>query len=467
MNLNRTCRIKIDIGAAANRLWPLLFFALLTACGARGAQPTPTPFPTPVVPKKPTYTVQRGPVVNTLEFRGRISPVTEDELFFETDGYVRDVHVAQGDLVKQGDLLAELEISDLDNQLAQAEVGQKTAELRLSQAAQENTDALAEARIALDKARLQLAQTRAKDVNGDVTIAQVEASQALQTVADAEQEYKESLERHQEWGERGEPQESVDAYARELDRARDRLTTDQVRLDQAVTARHNYTYTVQLQAKEVELAELRNDTLARGVDPLLAQEVEKARIDLQRIKSQIEDARLVAPFDGRVLSLSVREGNLVSGFKTVLVLGDPGALEITADLSAAELSQMSVGQQATIRLLNRPEQDWSGHARQLPYPFGGGAGSETDDETTTRITLDDPDVLLEIGELATIIIFLEQRDDALWLPPAAIRSFQGRDFVVIQDGDVQLRSDVRVGLESEERIEVLEGVEEGQVVIGP
>jgi multidrug efflux pump subunit AcrA (membrane-fusion protein) len=234
-----------------------------------------------------------------------------------------------------------------------------------------------------------------------------------------------------------------------------------------VTARRNYTYTVQLQAKEVELAELRNDTLARGVDPLLAQEVEKARIDLQRIKSQIEDARLVAPFDGRVLSLSAREGNLVSGFKTVLVLGDPGALEITADLSADELSQRSVGQQATIRLLNRPEQDWSGHVRQLPYPYGGGAGSETDDETTTRITLDDPDVLLEIGELATVIIFLEQRDDALWLPPAAIRSFQGRDFVVIQDGDVQLRSDVRVGLESEERIEVLEGVEEGQVVIGP
>ncbi len=38
---------------------------------------------------------------------------------------------------------------------------------------------------------------------------------------------------------------------------------------------------------------------------------------------------------------------------------------------------------------------------------------------------------------------------------------------MIQDGDMQLRSDVRVGLESEERIEVLEGVEEGQVVIGP
>jgi multidrug efflux pump subunit AcrA (membrane-fusion protein) len=467
MNSNRTNRKKSSFTNAAKLTCPLLFLVLLSACGGRGARPTPTPFPTPVVPEKPTYTVQRGPVVKTLEFRGRVSPVTEQELFFETDGYVRDVTVAQGDVVKQGTLLAALEISDLENQLAQVEVALRTAELRLAQAEQENADALAEARITLDKARLQLAQTQAKDVNADVTIAQVDLSQAVQAVADAEREYQESLERHQDWGERGEPQERVDAYARALDQARDNLTTAQARYDQAVTARNNYTYTVQLQAKEVELAELRTETLARGVDPLLAQDVEKARIDLQRIQGQIEDARLVAPFDGRVLSLSVREGNSVPAFKTVLVMGDPGALEITADLGADELSQMSIGQAATIRLLNRPEQDWSGHVRQLPYPYGGGGGSDTNDETTTRIALDDPSVTLEIGELATVSIFLEQRDNVLWLPPAAIRSFQGRDFVVIQDGDVQQRSDVRIGLESEERIEILEGVEEGQIVVGP
>ncbi len=466
MYSNRTSNKKSSCISAAKLLGSLLFLVLLTACGSRGAQPTPTPFPTPVVPEKPTYTVERGSVVKTLEFRGRVSPVTEQELFFETDGYVRDVHIALGDLVKEGDRLAELEISDLENQLAQAEVALQTAELRLRQAEQENADALAEARIALDKSQLQLAQTQAKDVNADVTIAEVNLSQALQAVADAEREYQESLERHQAWGEWGEPRERVDAYARALEQARDNLTTAQARYDEAVTARSNYTYTVQLQAKDTELAALRVKQLERGVDPLLAQEVEKARIDLRRIEGQIEDARLVAPFDGRVLSLSVREGNLVSAFKTVLVLGDPGALEITADLSADELSQMSVGQAATIRLLNRPEQDWSGQVRQLPYPYGGGGGSETDDETTTRIALDDASVTLEIGELATVIIFLEQRDDVLWLPPAAIRSFQGRDFVVIQEGDAQRRSDIRIGLESEERVEILEGVEEGQVAVG-
>jgi RND family efflux transporter MFP subunit len=458
---------KKKISVISVCLCSILLSILLTACGGGGAQPTPTFFPTPVVSEAPTYTVERGTVVKTLDFRGRVSPVTEQDLFFETDGYVRVVHVAQGDLVETGDLLAELEIGDLENQLAQTKVVLQTAELKLSQAKQENADALAEARITLDKAKLQLAQTEAQDVYGDVTIARVSLTQAEGAVTDAEREYQESLERHEDWGEWGEPQERVDAYARALDQARDNLTTAQARYGQAVTASKNHTFTVQLQAKEVELAGLRVTKLERGVDLLLAQEVEKARLDLQRIEGQIEDARLVAPFDGRVLSLSVREGNLATAYKTVLVLGDPGALEITADLGADELSQMTVGQTATIRLLNRPEQEYTGYVRQLPYPYGGGAGGQDNDDTATRIALDDPNVALELGELASASIFLEQKENVLWLPPQAIRSYQGRDFVVVRDGDVQRRVVVRLGLESEERVEIEDGVQEGQIVIGP
>jgi len=129
---------------------------------------------------------------------------------------------------------------------------------------------------------------------------------------------------------------------------------------------------------------------------------------------------------------------------------------------------MSVGQAATVRLLNRPEQEWSAQVRQLPYPYGGGAGEQSaEDDAAARITLDDPNVVLELGELAVVTIFLEQKQDVLWLPPAALRSFQGRDFVVIQEGQGQRRVDVRLGLESEERVEILEGLREGDVVIGP
>ena len=62
---------------------------------------------------------------------------------------------------------------------------------------------------------------------------------------------------------------------------------------------------------------------------------------------------------------------------------------------------------------------------------------------------------------------LEEKENVLWLPPAALRTFQGRTFVVVQDEDgSQRRVDVRTGIESNERVEILEGLEERQLIIG-
>ena len=101
-------------------------------------------------------------------------------------------------------------------------------------------------------------------------------------------------------------------------------------------------------------------------------------------------------------------------------------------------------------------------------PFVGGTDTSTTGNTdkSVHVALKDTNVQLEPGELATVLITLEQKDDALWLPPAAIRTFQGRDFVVIQDGATQRRVDVKLGIKGKDRVEVLEGVQAGQVVVG-
>ena len=54
----------------------------------------------------------------------------------------------------------------------------------------------------------------------------------------------------------------------------------------------------------------------------------------------------------------------------------------------------------------------------------------------------------------------------MWLPPAAIRNFEGRNFVVIQEGDAQRRQDVKLGVKNEDQVEILEGLEEGQTIVG-
>ena len=54
----------------------------------------------------------------------------------------------------------------------------------------------------------------------------------------------------------------------------------------------------------------------------------------------------------------------------------------------------------------------------------------------------------------------------LWLPPDAVRAFEGRRFVVVREGDRERRAAIRVGIETADKVEIAEGVKEGDVVVG-
>lgn len=81
----------------------------------------PTPVPTDVVPSKPTYEPQIGDVVDRREFFGRVAPVLNQELIFEIDGRVAEVFIDQYDEVSEGDVIAELDTSALEQQLLTAQ----------------------------------------------------------------------------------------------------------------------------------------------------------------------------------------------------------------------------------------------------------------------------------------------------------------------------------------------------------
>jgi hypothetical protein len=135
-------------------------------------------------------------------------------------------------------------------------------------------------------------------------------------------------------------------------------------------------------------------------------------------------------------------------------------------LGSEQLNEMSVGQPAAITLRNRLDEPFSGTVRQLPYAFSGGTASSDTNDSRVRIQFDNPPADLSLGELAAVIIVLEEKENVFWLPPAAIRTFQGRSFVVIQEAGGQRRADVRLGIQSADRVEILEGVAVGQTIVG-
>ena len=431
----------------------------MTGCsgGAAREEATPTPVPTPIVPTKPTYVVQRGEVVKTLEFSGRVSPVVEEELFFRTGGYVAHVYVTRNQEVKAGDILAELEITDLLNQLAQAQ-----ANLQATQMASERQVAEAEAN--LRTAELRLAQARAQDNDSQVTIAEVNLERARQALADAQEEYDKALNRT--W----EPDWVREGYARALHEAELNLRVAEANYQAAVQAREAQKYEIQILQLNVEQARRRLEEVQAGLD------IQQAQLTVQRLEAQVADARIVAPFDGIVLSLNLAEGRLVDAYRVVMSVADPTQLEVSANLDQTQLEGLTEGMPATAELTSRPGETISATIRRLPYPYGSGgratssAGTAvTEEDTSTRVTLDPKSRIgYKLGDLVHVTVVLERKADVLWLPPQAIRTFEGRKFVVVQEPEgAQRRVDVKIGIESEDRVEIEEGLTEGQVVISP
>ena len=133
---------------------------LIAGCGRADVTPTPVPAEPASGAIDTTYVVQRGSVVKTIELNGRVVSMDEMSLHFKAVGYVKEVHVKQGDLVQVGDLLAELETDDLLNQIAQAEVNLDSAKRLLSKAedALKHQIALAELDLSIAKATASQAQ---------------------------------------------------------------------------------------------------------------------------------------------------------------------------------------------------------------------------------------------------------------------------------------------------------------------
>ncbi|MGD8398671.1 MAG: efflux RND transporter periplasmic adaptor subunit, partial [Anaerolineae bacterium] len=195
-------------------------------------------------------------------------------------------------------------------------------------------------------------------------------------------------------------------------------------------------------------------------------ELEQAQMEIQDLQDQIASAQLVAPFAGQILSLNVEPGDTAQAYTAVGVLADPNRLEITAELGSEELSQMALNQEAVIVLRNRPGETFHGTVRQLPYPYGGTTVDTGDDDTAVHVSIDGA-ADMTLGELATVSIVLQEKENVLWLPPAAIRTYQGRDFVVVQLADgSQKRVDILLGISTDDKVEIEAGLEAGQTVVG-
>ncbi|NLJ25638.1 MAG: efflux RND transporter periplasmic adaptor subunit [Firmicutes bacterium] len=192
-------------------------------------------------------------------------------------------------------------------------------------------------------------------------------------------------------------------------------------------------------------------------------EKEKAALEVERLEAEMEASTIRAPFDGRVVSIYARERDAVEAYKTVLKVADPVELEVQVTLPYGTDSNKLVRGQKV--LVNVTGETWvDGHIHQIAMSEEG--TSSFDNKPVVQIRLEDPNIPLEFDSLVKVTILIEEADNALLVPKAAVRNYMGRKFVRVLDGDARREVDVVVGIEGDTHVQILKGLEEGQTVIG-
>jgi macrolide-specific efflux system membrane fusion protein len=265
-------------------------------------------------------------------------------------------------------------------------------------------------------------------------------------------------------GELAEAQElraQADETRRTIRRAQIDLEIAQLTLEQ-LRSQGRSEQEIKIQELQVELAQMNLDEVLQslGIDP-------NSPV-LDELDAQVAQARAFAPADGTIIA-AVNVGRNVNPSTPAFVLGDPDQLEVAADLDPTrgdtEVKEMFEGMPVTVSVDSDSDVNLSGTIRQLPSPYGTGPS----DESAIHVVIDSPPSTstYQTGDNVTVTVLLASKEDALWLPPDAIRSAGGRTFVIINSESGPQRVDVELGLQTRDRVEIVSGLQEGQVVVGP
>ncbi len=189
-------------------------------------------------------------------------------------------------------------------------------------------------------------------------------------------------------------------------------------------------------------------------------------------REQIQGSRLVAPFDGVVTYIAAEENEYFNPM-TVSPMAGPGGLaglvdasSIKIDLQVADsdIGTLVSGMGARIfvdALGDRVPED--GLVGSIDYV--GIAADATTRTFPVRVIAENPDLAVLAGTHARVKLVLEAQPTALFVPAQAVRGEEGGYYVMILDGERAKRVEVAVGLEGDDGVEIVDGLQDGQLVV--
>ena len=258
--------------------------------------------------------------------------------------------------------------------------------------------------------------------------------------------------------------EQIDALQKQLDYQKNdaQFSVQQQQLDIDIAKleleqmREQGASAAQIQVKELDIDKL--ETALSHSRELQAMEQKRLSDQLAELQAKAGDNQLVAPYDGRVYIGGLSEGAAVQGYTPVLYLVNESELVISAEyISEADLRDAtriyaSVGDQ--IYDVAYEPYDQEEYVSRVLY------GEDMD----TRFSIDAAGAALESGQYVCVYIQSGYKEDVLTVPVNALYRDETGQYVYRMEDGKRVRCEVEVGMTSDVKAEILEGLQEGDEV---
>jgi len=159
----------------------------------------------------------------------------------------------------------------------------------------------------------------------------------------------------------------------------------------------------------------------------------------------------------------LKVGSKVSADSPVFQIVDLQNMRVRAEVEETDIPKVQVGQKVKVYLDAYPDLAFAGEVVQVGIRAESGSGGTTVFPVVVR--LERTEVPLRLGYNATVDIEVLSRKGIISLPVTALFSEEGRDYVYVVEGGKATRREVTVGERSEEWVEILSGLEEGERVV--
>lgn len=215
-------------------------------------------------------------------------------------------------------------------------------------------------------------------------------------------------------------------------------------------------------------------------------EIKQAAIAVDLARVTLGYTKVVAPMDGTVVAIVAPEGqtvNAVQAAPTIVKLADLETMTVKAQISEADITRVHPGQKVYFTILGAPEHRYYTRLRAVePAPeslatdsSGPGASAAGTNNTQNSaiyynalFDIVNSDHSLRPSMTAQVSVVLREAKDAATVPSSALREARpdGRRLLRVQDGKGSIEDRwVRVGLDDNSVVQVLDGVKPGERIV--